>query len=72
MMKNSCRLVLRNSRNKILILVETWLVEFVDRLRRTMSRKLRDNNGEIETRLNFWDTTEKTMLLAVNLVMQAR
>ena len=52
-MKNSCRLVLRNSRNKILILVETWLVEFVDRLRRTMSRKLRDNNGEIETRLSF-------------------
>ena len=53
MMKNSCRLVLRNSRNKILILVETWLVEFVDRLRRTMSRKLRDNKGEIETRLSF-------------------
>ena len=53
MMKNSCRLVLRNSKNKILILVETWLVEFVDRLRRTMSRKLRDNNGEIETRLSF-------------------
>ena len=53
MMKNGCRLVLRNSRKKILILVKTWLVEFVDRLRRTMSRKLIDNNGEIETRLRF-------------------
>ena len=52
-MENGCRLVLRNSRKKILILVETWLIEFVDRLRRTMSRKLRDNNGEIETRLRF-------------------
>ena len=53
MMENGCGLVLRNSRKKILILVKTWLVVFVDRLRRTMIRKLRDNNSEIETRLSF-------------------
>ena len=41
--------------------------QIVDRFKKNNEQKIRDNNGEIETRLRL-----ETLLLAVNIVMQAR
>ena len=56
-MENGCRLVLRNSRKKILILVETWM-QIVDKFKKNNEQKIRDNNGEIKTILRL-DTLVK-------------
>ena len=52
-MENGCKLVLRNSKKKILILVRDLSGRIVDRFKKNNEQKIRDNNGEIETRLRL-------------------
>ena len=52
-MENGCRLVLRNSRKKNAYTCWDLTGRIVDRFKKDNEQKLRDNNGEIETRLRF-------------------